>query len=228
MSLECEAIELCKLVHPNVVKIYGVTLKTGSIGVVMEIMQCNLYDAIFNKERDFTEIKKIRIIRQIAYGLDYLHKQQIVHCNLKTAYIFLSHQNSNDIIAKISNYAPKCTRLNSYSSYDLIGEFTPCYAAPEILRDDFIPLEQLKQADVYSLAIVAYEVLVKKKVYTGVISVQQLEKCIKRGTYPPPLWKSNLSQEVTDIVIKCWNYKAEERYTTEEFIRKWKGIKSLY
>lgn len=222
-NFKYEIYELCKLKFPHIVQIYGAILEQNNIGILMEHVPKNLAEVIFTDHKKFPEVKKKNIIMHIAHGLEYLHNKGIVHCNLECSNVLLDEHN----IAKITKYGPKCSRFESQSSCNLIGHVNPHYAAPEILRKDQLATEQLTKSDMYSLAIVMYEVLEEKKAY-GDFTAKQLEAEVGCNSLRPTLQDTSLTPSVVDIMTKCWNGSINVRITPSEFVIEWKKIKHIF
>ena len=66
------------------------------------------------------------------------------------------------------------------------GRGTPRYSAPEILRGVILRTDQLFPADIYSLSIVVFEVVVEEEPFPG-LSVRELEENVGRGNLRPTL-----------------------------------------
>jgi serine/threonine-protein kinase len=95
------------------------------------------------------------IVIQCAEALVSAHKRGIVHCDIKPENIMLTSQGQVKILDfGVAKHLP---RSDQSSTVDRAGTFagTPAYMSPEVL------LEQAPdgRADVFSLGVVAYEVL---------------------------------------------------------------------
>lgn len=83
-----ECVTLSKLKHRNCVKFLGVNvgqggINKGDINLIMELLPFDLYQVTITKpviEHEF--IRKISILRDVACGLEYLHKESIIHRDL--------------------------------------------------------------------------------------------------------------------------------------------------
>lgn len=209
-----EINNLCKLTHPNLVTIFGAVGKPqGAIGIAMELVQCSLHQAVIREAIHLKAMKRITLVRQIADGLAYLHKNDIVHSNLTSINIFLSFHNT----AKIGKYGPKLVRSKFASSYDPVWEFVnKNYAAPEILQTLPLPIDKIKKADVYSLALVAYEVLSSK------------EPCDEHPSRVPNsglaafLQVRHMSTEMFGIITQCLTVEPLKRPSADEFTKQWR------
>lgn len=206
---------LSKLSHPNLVEVYGavVVKGLGYVGIVLEHMQCSLCEVAFGKKL-FSEAKRKRIVRQVCEGLVFLHNNKMVHCNLTTANIYLSHQS----IAKIGSYGPKCVRAKFESIVEdmPLDQIDESYAAPEMLHQSHLTFEQLKKCDVYSLTIVAYEVM------TGTRKTCQGSPSLE--SYGGPLPSSKLPHAMIEIMRSCWEKELEKRPSANWFLTHWRGL----
>lgn len=95
-----------------------------------------------------------RLIREIADALAYLHRNQIIHCDVKPSNILLTDENPPQ--TKLCDFGQ--SRNEAVENVDPAG--TPLYASPEQLRD---PRDSADgkgfRWDVYSFGVVAYKLL---------------------------------------------------------------------
>ncbi|MCF6311953.1 MAG: serine/threonine-protein kinase [Verrucomicrobiales bacterium] len=95
-----------------------------------------------------------RLIREIADALAYLHRHQIIHCDVKPSNILLTDENPVQI--KLCDFGQ--SRNEAVENVDPAG--TPLYASPEQLRD---PRDSADgkgfRWDVYSFGVVSYKLL---------------------------------------------------------------------
>ena len=96
-------------------------------------------------------------IIQIAKGLFYLHKNNIIHRDLKSENIFLDSNNN----IKIGDLGIAKIMLNSRFTATNIG--TPYYMSPELFNGDYYNYN----ADTWSLGCISYELLTLKKPFMG-------------------------------------------------------------
>lgn len=95
-----------------------------------------------------------RLIRGIADALAYLHKHQIIHCDIKPSNILLTDE--TPVHTKICDFGQ--SRGLAAENYQPVG--TPLYASPEQLRDPKNSADgRGYRWDVYSFGVVAFKLL---------------------------------------------------------------------
>ena len=149
---------LSSLNHPHTVKLFGAVSNDEEIcvGFIMEYLRRSLFRAIFRDQVHFTDEKKKEIICQITSALVYLHDDnEIAHCDIKSENILLD---SNDVV-KLADFGLSTVKNSTQASQSglQVGQGTPRYSAPEVLRGDLLSKSQLFPTDIYSLAIVVFE-----------------------------------------------------------------------
>ena len=215
-----EVTILSAIDHPNVIKMIGAVIEESNIGIVMEYLRCSLFRAVFVDCELQDSGKKISIIKQVAGALIHLHTKNIAHCDIKSENILLDWDDN----AKLCDFGLSALKNEAASSQSNLvppGQGTPRYSAPEVLRGEVLKIEQLLQADIYSLAIVVFEVMAEEEAFQG-LSVMQLQTNVGHGEMRPPT--SELSKPVEDILAKCWAKDAARRLTASEFQANWNNI----
>lgn len=214
-----EIEHLCKLVHPNLADVYGPLLLTGVVILVMEYLPCSLYQAMFVEKRIFSELEKSKLLRQVSEALEFLHSNEVVLCNLTSKNVYLGYFNR----PKIESCGPRL--FKDKKSDRVTGEFqvNKRYAAPEIVHKGLFASEQLRKADVYSLAIVAYELLEGEEACERLPSkVQGIDKEDIKAY--PFFRNSKVSLSIYDILIKCWDCNPDKRPEAADFTQFWKRV----
>ena len=173
-SIENEIKILSQLDNPFIVKLYEVfsskpnseLLKNNEEEDDEEQMMClvlelcengDLNDKIKEKKQKnekFTENEILHYFYEILQGLYYLHKNRVIHRDLKTLNIFLTENNH----IKIGDFgvSKKLINNNIYA-YTFVG--TPYYLSPEICQNK--PYDE--KSDVWSLGVVLYELITLNK-----------------------------------------------------------------
>ena len=139
---------ITKLNHPNILKAFEVFEDDINYYIVMERpIRGDLFNYICSKGRLSMDEASF-IFYQLVNGIQYLHKNKIVHRDMKPENIMLT----KDMIVKIGDFG-----LSKYFKSTEIKFKTncgsPCYSAPEVLRGNkYKPLP----IDIWGLGIILY------------------------------------------------------------------------
>ena len=207
-SIENEIKILSQLDNPFIVKLYEVFtinpyLESNNdenqlMCLVLELCENgDLNDKIKEKKRKnekFTENEILQYFYEILQGLYYLHKNRVIHRDLKTLNIFLTENNH----IKIGDFgvSKKLINNNIYA-YTFVG--TPYYLSPEICQNK--PYDE--KSDVWSLGVVLYELITLNKPFDSESQMGLFMKILKGK--PAPISntiKHSYSQKLINLVIE--------------------------
>jgi eukaryotic-like serine/threonine-protein kinase len=150
-----EASRLIRLSCPNLVKGYDLDFDDENTPYfLMERASETLHDAML---RGLSTFEKFLILRDIASGIDYLHRHDLVHRDIKPRNIFLFRSPDGGLeVAKIGDLG-----LCRASEYGLSRTEAQPYAPVETVenRPDSGDPRIRARADVYSFGVVATEIL---------------------------------------------------------------------
>lgn len=136
-----------KVTHANVVRTFDAGIQGDVIYVSMEFVKGKpLKDFLCETPPSINE--SLRIFEEITWGLQAIHRAEIIHRDLKLSNILLDPDGS----VKIADFGiarPKSSDLTTDD--EMLG--TATHMAPEIWRSDTIT----KQTDLYALGIIGYE-----------------------------------------------------------------------
>ncbi|XP_022104385.1 uncharacterized protein LOC110986652 [Acanthaster planci] len=223
---------LCHLDHPHIVKFLGACVVTPNLAILLEYMQKSLYDALHVEEQDYSSRDQYRILLHVADGLAYLHGMKVAHCDMKSTNILLD-SSYDGVIAKISDFGlslMKSETETSQSTAKVQGVGTPKYSAPEVLNGEELAQPAMCKADVYSMSVVAWEVLCQEVPFSG-LNIHQLTRCICRGDvnlkFPEDV---KVGDGLVALLEECWSHDANKRPSAEAFkqhLAKLQGIMRL-
>lgn len=175
------------LKHPNITAIYDAGVDRDYYYIVMEYVHggetLDRYTAI---EELMPLANVTTILYQCAMALDYAHKKGVIHRDIKPRNILLA----DDRDAKITDFGvAAATGVSGNDTPEHAG--SPLYMSPEQVRRE----EPVPQSDLFSLGVVAYELLTGKHPFTAE-NIDAIEHRIL-NTVPPRL--SVLRPEVPEI-----------------------------
>ncbi len=175
VRFEREAKIIAQLEHPSIVPVYDVGEENGQPYFVMRYMSGgSLSERI--KAGVFSVGDALKILEQIAPGMDEAHSKGIVHRDLKPGNILFTNKN----VALISDFGiAKFTQgeAGNMTGSAIIG--TPAYMAPEQAGGEAVD----GRADIYALGVILYEMVTGKQPYKA---DTPLAVAIKHMTEPVP------------------------------------------
>ena len=197
---EAEVMAQCR--HPNTVQLFGICLEEGKVGFVMEYVERGSLDRVLAQEKDLDWRKRYGFAGDICKGLNYLHGQKIVHCDLKSLNILITKEYS----AKISDFGLSKTRQESQAGFG-----TARWMAPEQLSSNVAANEK---TDIYSVGMIFWEIASQKIPFSHanneqIILVWKLEG--RHETIP-----LNTPKQFAQIIEQCWQEDAEKRPSAYE------------
>jgi Tol biopolymer transport system component/predicted Ser/Thr protein kinase len=154
-----EARAAAKLNHPGIVTIHDVGQADGTYFIVMEYVEGPSLTDLLRRQGALPPQRVVQIVSQVASALDYAHRHGFVHRDVKPSNILLDSEGR----AKLTDFgivkAAEGTRLTQTGT--LLG--TPEYMSPE----QAIGESTGPATDIYSLAVVAYELLSGRTPFRG-------------------------------------------------------------
>ncbi len=153
-----EAQAAGKLSHPNVVTIYDVGSEGHLQYIAMEYLEGETIEEMIKRKTKFNYRIIAQIIMQICSALEYAHDQGIIHRDIKPANIMVMPNYK----IKVMDYG--IAKIDSHSMTKTgIAMGTPNYISPEQLKG----LKPDRRADIFSLGVVMYEMLLSKRPFNG-------------------------------------------------------------
>ncbi|MEO7684040.1 MAG: serine/threonine-protein kinase, partial [Gemmatimonadaceae bacterium] len=147
---------LAQLNHPSIARIYDAgTLAEGTPWFVMEYVE-GVPITTHCRGHSLTIPQRLGLFRKVCEAVQHAHSQLVVHRDLKPSNILVRPDGSVKLLDfGISKQLDSLDQLPDQTRTG-IRLMTPAYAAPEQMRGERVGLH----ADVYSLGVVLYELLV--------------------------------------------------------------------
>src|SRR5437763_6805156 len=148
-----EALSAARLVHPNIVQVFdfGFDEAQHQHFIVMEHVPGHSCAELLRDRGHLDVDQAVEIIAQACRGLEYAHRNGVVHRDVKPGNLLVS---DSDVV-KPADFG--IARATDQSSITQVGSVlgTAAYLAPEQARGE----PAGPQADIYSLGVVAYQLL---------------------------------------------------------------------
>jgi len=150
------------LQHPHILPLYDSGESDGLLYYVMPFARGESLRQRLDREKQLAVDESVRIAVEVADGLDYAHRQGVVHRDIKPGNILLSEKHA--VIADFGiARAIEAARAERVTQTGL-GVGTPLYASPEQATAE----ETLDgRTDIYSLGCMLYEMLAGDPPLTG-------------------------------------------------------------
>jgi hypothetical protein len=140
--------------HPNLVTVFDAISEGDTVLIVMEYVDGTDLSAMLEAGR-LDDDEALRILDRLAAAIDHAHEHDIVHRDVKPSNVLIRDDGEVKLVDMGIARALEDTAITG--SGTVLGSLP--YIAPEALRGEDIGAE----ADVYSLALIAYEALTGKK-----------------------------------------------------------------
>lgn len=198
---EREAKSLAQLTHPNIVGVIEYGEYEGKPYLVMEYLRGGSLKKFLGKKMPWQNAA--RLLLPIAYALEYAHKHNIIHRDVKPSNILLTESGEPMLadfgIAKI---------IEEDATMDLTGTRatigTPEYMSPEQGLGKEIDL----RSDIYSLGVVFYELITGQKPFLGDTPMETIFKHVNESLPKPTNFVPNLPATVEAVLVKALSKKS--------------------
>jgi len=202
-----EAKAAASIQHENVVNIIDFGESDGAFYIVMEYYDGRTLEQLMKERPGLPPEVAIRILLEVAYGLEAAHALDIVHRDVKPANIIVTNQGAIKIadfgLARKSDSETMITQQGK-----VVG--TPAYMSPEQAAGRPIG----PASDIFSFGVVAYELLSRRKPFEGQSYSDVLEKI---QTFEPSrvgIINPLISMELEALVKRCLEKNESTRYAS--------------
>uniref|UniRef100_A0A8P4GN98 Mitogen-activated protein kinase kinase kinase 12 n=1 Tax=Dicentrarchus labrax TaxID=13489 RepID=A0A8P4GN98_DICLA len=196
---ETEIKHLRKLKHPNIITFKGVCTQAPCYCILMEYCaQGQLYE-VLRAGRKITPSLLVDWSMGIAGGMNYLHLHKIIHRDLKSPNMLITH----DDLVKISDFGTSKELSDKSTKMSFAG--TVAWMAPEVIRNE--PVSE--KVDIWSFGVVLWEMLTGEIPYKDVDS-SAIIWGVGNNSLQLPVPES-CPDGFKILLRQCWNCKPRNR-----------------
>jgi eukaryotic-like serine/threonine-protein kinase len=197
-----EAQAVGRLVHPRIVQIYDFIEDENAAYIIMELVHGKTLSQHLAAKENFGLREIAQIIAQTLDGIGYAHAQGVVHRDMKSANIMIN----NDGRIKINDFGIARIESSTLTKVgDLIG--TPSYMSPEQFSGEEVGVS----SDLYSIGVIAYELLTGRKPFAGTLPVI-MQQVVNLTPVKPSSINNKLSPEIDKVLGKAMAKNPADRY----------------
>ncbi|KAK9292804.1 hypothetical protein L1049_020784 [Liquidambar formosana] len=210
-ELEEEVKLLKNLSHPNIVRYLGTVREDDTLNILLEFVPGGSISSLLGKFGSFPEAVIRTYTKQLLLGLEYLHKNGIMHRDIKGANILVDNKG--------------CIKLADFGASKQVVELatvsgaksmkgTPYWMAPEVI----LQTGHSFSADIWSVGCTVIEMATGKPPWSQ--QYQEVAALFYIGTTKshPPI-PENISIEAKDFLLKCLQKEPNLRPTANELLQ---------
>ncbi|MEO8092656.1 MAG: serine/threonine-protein kinase, partial [bacterium] len=219
-----EALAVAKLIHPNIVQVYDTGVDDGRHYIVMEYVEGSSGAQLLQRKGRLEAAVAVQIGVQACSGLEYAHRQGIIHRDVKPGNLMVLGGPSGrpsettgghdpptgEMTVKLTDFgiarAAEQTRLTQVGS--VVG--TAAYLAPEQARGE----ETTPAADVYALGVVVYQFLTGRLPWEGSTLSELSIRRENERPLSPTSYDRDVPDELGTAVLRALEGEVAARYST--------------
>jgi serine/threonine-protein kinase len=193
------------LSHPCIVRVFDV----GEDFLVMELIEGRSLQRVIREDGRLAPEAALRLLGPVAMAVDHAHRAGIVHRDIKPANIMVQP----DGMPKLMDFGVAHLEASVMTTAgQILG--SPSYMPPEQVAG----LEITGRSDVYSLAVVAYEMLTGQTPFQGTIT-QVIYRVMNEPAPPPRAFNASLPERYNEVFARALAKDPAQRFATaSEFV----------
>ncbi|MDP9148679.1 MAG: protein kinase, partial [Myxococcota bacterium] len=208
---EREARAAAQLRSIHVARVIDVdTLLNGLPYIVLEYLEGRDLDAELGITGPMAVEDAVDIVLQTAEPMSEAHALGIIHRDLKPANLFLcrAHDSTSRIVKVLDFGISKSEREDSRLTPSHAYFGTPCYAAPEQLRE---ATAADARSDVWSLGAILFELLTGRTPFVG-LPTEVIAKVVSDSVPSPIQLRPDLPPDLARVVLRALAKDPDRRF----------------
>ncbi|XP_040842067.1 tyrosine-protein kinase Fer isoform X1 [Ochotona curzoniae] len=188
--------------HPNIVKLIGVCTQRQPVYIIMELVPGGDFLSFLRKKKDELKLKQlVKFSLDAASGMLYLESKNCIHRDLAARNCLVGENN----ILKISDFGMSRQEDGGVYSSSGLKQIPIKWTAPEALNYG----RYSSESDVWSFGILLWETFsLGVCPYPGMTNQQAREQVERGYRMSAP---QHCPEDIAKIMMKCWDYKPENR-----------------
>ncbi len=190
--------------HPNIVQIYDDGEENGVPFIVMEYIEGGDTLRSYTSRQHLLPLKSIlQILYKCAKALDYAHRKGVIHRDVKPTNVMLTPGGE----VKIADFGLAYSASSSITQLmGILG--SPRYMSPEQVQEE----EITGQTDLYSLGVVAFELLAGRTPFNGSNVSRLVRQIIKEPAPSIRQLRPDVPLKLEEVIQRAMRKKPDERH----------------
>ncbi|MBX9567658.1 MAG: serine/threonine protein kinase [Candidatus Obscuribacterales bacterium] len=203
------------LQHPGIISVQDFGVCDGAPYLVMDFIEGKSLSEVIKEEGNFSFDRFVELMMQVGSALDYAHRNQVIHRDLKPGNIMVNKSDGKEQakivdfgLAKVIQSSPSGQQLTQTG--ELFG--SPLYMSPEQCSGRILDA----RSDIYAFGCVMYEALCGQPPFIGETVFETINKHL--NSPPPPLnapqLDDDIRQRVELLILKCLAKDVDARFAS--------------
>jgi len=201
-----EAETSAQLDHPNIVPIYSVDERGGLVYFVMALVDGESLAARLSRGPAGVEEAR-RILRDVADALAYAHSRGVIHRDIKPDNIIIRREDGRALVTDFG--IARAAEADSHLTATGVAVGTPAYMSPEQALGE---RDVDGRSDIYSLGIVAYQMLGGELPFTAANTPAMMMKHVSETPRPLLQLRPDIPPGLAAAVERAIAKRPEDRW----------------
>ena len=203
--LRNEAALSGRLRHPNIVRLLDADEEALPPYLVLEYVDGQALSDFATPDTLLPVPQVLDIAFKCCNALEYAYREGLVHRDIKPANLMLARDGD----VKLTDFgAALSLRSDATQLSGLVG--SPSYMSPEQVREQ----DLTHHSDMFSLAVVVYELLTGRRPFDGDTDFATLYKISNETPTRPSLLRASLPAHVDDVLLRALAKQPADRFVT--------------
>jgi serine/threonine-protein kinase len=199
----------------------GVDAATGAPFLAMELLEGRDLGQLLRERGPLPADEAVRLLTQVARGLDKAHAAGVVHRDLKPENLFLCRDEDGSPLVKILDFG-LAKFLQGSNAATTLAAGTPRYMAPEQLGQAPVT----PAVDVWAFGLIAFTLLAGQT-YWDVDSIAQLYGALLAPSYPSPSGRARAFGVALPPNFEPWFTRCTAREPAHRFATTGEAVEQL-
>lgn len=216
-DLRKEVDLLCKLRHPNIILFMGACTEPETPCIITEYLgRGSMANLLIDESISIDWGLKLQLAIDAARGMAYLHSRNpvIIHRDLKTDNLLVD----DNWQVKVADFGLATVKSKTFAK-TMCG--TTGWVAPEVLNDQ----GYTEKADVYSFAIILWELFTRQIPYAGKNTMQVVRSVDRGERLPIP---DACPADYAELITTCWETDSSKRPSFQEVLQRLEKMRANF